>query len=141
MLKFALAFLSSLTTPSLAAECIHVDGKSEVTLSGTLSYSVFPGPPQYEDVTQGDSPEPAYILELDEPRCFTGDDCFREGEVSRAHLIVMSDDHPELWQQLHMLIGRHVSASGRGAFGSITGHHHAPVVMAIDGIKGLQFQF
>jgi hypothetical protein len=33
-----------------------------------------------------------------------------------------------------MLIGRHVSASGREPFAAITGHHHAPVVMAIDEI-------
>ena len=135
MLKLTLAFLLTVITPALAAEGIHVDGKSEVTLSGTLTYSVFPGPPNYEDVTQGDAPEPAYILALDEPRCFTGDENFPEGEVSRAHLIVIGDDHPELWHELKMLIGRHVSASGRDTFGSITGHHHAPVVMAIDSIS------
>jgi hypothetical protein len=34
-----------------------------------------------------------------------------------------------------MLIGRHVSISGREPFAAITGHHPAPVVMAIDSIS------
>jgi hypothetical protein len=134
VLKPTLPLLLALITRALAADCIHVDGKSEVTLSGTLTFSVFPGPPQYEDVTQGDSPEPAYILELDEASCFTGDENFPQGEVSRAHLIVTGDDHQQFWQELKILIGRHVRASGREPFAAITGHHHAPVVMAIDQI-------
>lgn len=134
MLKLALAFLLALTTQALAADCIHVDGKTEVTLSGTLSFAIFAGP-TYEDVTKGDIPEPTYILELDEPQCFTGDDDLAaEGKVPTAHLYVAGDGHPELWQQLRMLIGRHVRASGRQPFAAITGHHHAPVVMAIDSI-------
>jgi hypothetical protein len=134
MLKLAAAFLIALTTPALAAECIRVDGKSAVTLSGTLSFAIFAGP-AYEDVTKGDIPEPTYILELDEPQCFTGnEDIAAEGKVPTAHLYVAGDAHPELWQQLRMLIGRHVRASGREPFAAITGHHHAPVVMAIDEI-------
>src|SRR5262245_34496151 len=116
MLKLTFAFFLALTTPALAAECIHVDAKTEATLSGTLSFSIFAGP-AYEDVTKGDIPEPTYILELDEPQCFTGDDDLAaEGKVTYAHLYVAGDDHPELWQQLRMLIGRHVRASGRQPF-------------------------
>jgi hypothetical protein len=136
MLKVAFPFLIALTTPTLAAECARVEAKTEVTLSGTLSFAIFAGP-AYEDVTKGDIPEPTYILELDEPQCFTGkEDLAAEGKVPYAHLYVAGDDHPELWQQLRMLIGRHVRVSGREPFAAITGHHHAPVVMAIDSITG-----
>jgi hypothetical protein len=69
------------------------------------------GPPGYQDGRQGDTPEP--ILQLDEPQCFVGnEELAAEGEVSRAHLFVAGDEHPELWQSLRMLIGRHVTVSG-----------------------------
>lgn len=137
MLKLAAALLIAMCTHAAADDCIFVSDRHEVvTLSGTLRFSIFPGAPGFSDVTRGDTPEPTYTLELDEPQCFAGDqDLAAEGKVSRAHLFVAGDGHPELGQSLGMLIGRHVTVTGRDPFAAITGHHHAPVVMAIDGIS------
>ena len=38
-----------------------------------MAYRIFAGPPNFEDVRRGDTPEPDYILELDKPVCAEGD--------------------------------------------------------------------
>jgi hypothetical protein len=58
-----------MTTQALA---IRVGDKREVVLSCTLSFSIFPGPPGYQDVRQGDTLE--LTLDLDEAQCFVGDE-------------------------------------------------------------------
>jgi hypothetical protein len=39
-----------------------------------LTYNIFPGPPNFEDVRKGDKPEPTYILQLLKPICVSGDE-------------------------------------------------------------------
>jgi hypothetical protein len=39
-----------------------------------LNYRIFAGPPNYEDVRKGDTPEPIYILTLAEPICASRDE-------------------------------------------------------------------
>ena len=59
---------------SAHAACIDVKQASSISFEGTLSYRIYAGPPNYEDVRKGDTPEPTYILTLDTPTCATGDD-------------------------------------------------------------------
>jgi hypothetical protein len=57
---------------SANAACIDLKQTSSLSFEGTLSYRIFTGPPNYEDVRKGDTPEPAYILSLDVPICAKG---------------------------------------------------------------------
>ena len=74
--------LSLLSTIGLAiclnasanAACIDLKQKDALSFEGTLNYRIFPGPPNYEDVRKGDTPEPTYILKLDDAICATGDE-------------------------------------------------------------------
>src|SRR6516225_253302 len=74
--------LSLLSTIGLAiclnasanAACIDLKQKDALSFEGTLNYRIFPGPPNYEDVRKGDTPEPTYILKLGDPICATGDE-------------------------------------------------------------------
>src|SRR5882724_8364367 len=45
-----------------------------VSLTGTLRSQVFPGPPNYESIKQGDRKETAIILTLAARACTTGND-------------------------------------------------------------------
>jgi hypothetical protein len=56
------------------AACIDLKETKSFSFEGSLSYRIFAGPPNYEDVRKGDSPEPTYILNLATPICATGDD-------------------------------------------------------------------
>jgi hypothetical protein len=42
---------------------------------------MFTGPPNYEDVQRGDSPEPAFILKLEEGMCVFDKDGFADPNV------------------------------------------------------------
>src|SRR5262245_65423772 len=65
--------ICSLCVASAAnAACIDLKQKDPLSFQGILNYRIFPGPPNYEDVRKGDTPEPTYILKLDEPVCATG---------------------------------------------------------------------
>jgi hypothetical protein len=41
--------------------------RTEVKLEGTIEDKVFPGPPNYKDISKGDEPEDYWILKLREP--------------------------------------------------------------------------
>src|SRR5437667_10051914 len=59
---------------SANAACIDLKKTDTLSFEGTLNYRIFPGPPNYEDVRKGDTPEPTYILKLEETICATGDE-------------------------------------------------------------------
>ena len=48
------------TLPASAA-CIDLKDTRSFSFEGTLSFSIFAGPPNYDDVRKGDVPEPGYI--------------------------------------------------------------------------------
>jgi hypothetical protein len=119
---------------AMAADCIDVSKKAEMTLAGRLDFKVFPGPPEYENVRTGDAPEPTYILRLDEPVCAYGDENLDQNQkISDVHITV-ADGSERLWPTLAQLIGRQVHVTGNDVIGSITGHHHAPLVMWINDV-------
>jgi len=56
------------------AACLDLKQTNVLSFEGTLNYRIFAGPPNYEDVRKGDTPEPTYILTLAEPICASGDE-------------------------------------------------------------------
>ena len=76
-----LVYCLALTTAGAAeAACIDLKETNTFSFQGTLSYHIFAGPPNYEDVRKGDAPEATYLLKLDEPICATGDDFLNPSE-------------------------------------------------------------
>ncbi|CAM3078445.1 hypothetical protein SPAN111604_02675 [Sphingomonas antarctica] len=115
---------------SLGGMCLNIkSGHSAITLSGTLSRHVFPGPPNYESVRHGDAAEPTYILRL--PKRICADDGDFIGPDSRFDRVHISSAILTMFPALHAAIGKRVTVSGV-AFGAFDGHHHAPLVMLID---------
>jgi hypothetical protein len=124
---------------SANAECIDLKQKDTLSFEGTLNYRIYPGPPNYEDVRKGDTPEPTYILKLDEPICATGDEFVDQNlKFDRIQIFPESGKAAQvLWRDLRGFIGQRVLvagtdlAAGTGAFGRHTGHHHAPLMLPI----------
>ena len=54
--------------------CVDVSRAGSFAFEGTLTFHIFAGPPNYESVSHGDTPEPSYILKLDAPICAKGDE-------------------------------------------------------------------
>ncbi|TQL14949.1 hypothetical protein FBY58_1882, partial [Zymomonas mobilis] len=63
MLKyFSLVLMSIMAccwqTSAWAGQCYNLARKEPSQLTGIIEYIIFPGPPNYEDVQNGDTPEP-----------------------------------------------------------------------------------
>jgi hypothetical protein len=125
MRRFGLALSSVVFSTSAHAACIDISRQIQLELSGDLTRPTFAGPPDYTDVRQGDTPEPAYILTLHSPICVSGDDFLEDNAlIDRIHLIDTDN-------VLHEWLGQSVSVIGTDPFGEHTGHHHAPLLMTV----------
>jgi Domain of unknown function (DUF4431) len=118
---FALAALIGASTAS--AECLKANQNGEIA-EGILSLGTF------EDAN--DRPEKAYILALPAPVCLSGADDI--DKVSSADTIHVYSSDEAVAQSLKQLVGKKVKVKGN-AFGAITAHHHAPIVMEISEIE------
>src|ERR1700730_16101279 len=138
--KSALLLVScfSMCAPALSANaaCINFKDTNSLSFEGSLSYRIFAGPPNYEDVRKGDTPEPAYILTLDAPVCVEGDEFLNPGQPFDKIQVYPAETNGAgaghaLWRDLRQLVGKRVSVEGKSAFGAHTGHHHAPILLPI----------
>lgn len=76
------------------ASCLKEYDK--ITLSGSLVSRIYPGPPNYQDIKQGDQPIEAWILKLDNKlNCIDGlkPTDFYEGWQNEVRLMLFSDDN------------------------------------------------
>ncbi|MGO9007359.1 MAG: hypothetical protein ACLQIQ_21960 [Beijerinckiaceae bacterium] len=138
MKRCALGALLVLASPAAAsAACLDVHNVAHVELRGTLTYRIFAGPPNFEDVRRGDTPEPDYILELDKPVCAEGNDSVDSAtKVDRVQIYVAGQGkRPEhLQDDLAHLRGKRVVVKIASLDGATTAHHHAPLIAALRSI-------
>lgn len=65
--KFLILLIALLALPAFAAnQVLHYEPKV-VTLSGTIKFETFPGPPEYSNISEGDEAETYPFLLLDHP--------------------------------------------------------------------------
>lgn len=115
-----------------AAPCYDVSKGEPKSLSGKLNYVMFPGPPNYEDIQKGDTPEPAFILELDSPICIKGDDFANPKASFRAVHLVSTDVTSG---QFKNLLQKRVTAKLKNQMGAFNGHHRKPLVAWVTAIE------
>ncbi|HAT1515640.1 TPA: DUF4431 domain-containing protein [Morganella morganii] len=114
----------SKSTSSPESDC-YEEGQ-QVTLSGTLERTVFPGPPNYESVESGDKPETYWTLNTKDPiKCAKGSADW--GKKDQFQLIVSGD----FYKENERYLGRKVFVTGRLAY-SETGHHHTPIMIGVE---------
>ncbi|MEP9380324.1 DUF4431 domain-containing protein [Aquabacter sp. CN5-332] len=110
---------------SLTRGCLKSDTK--MSLSGRLSLEVFPGPPNFESIKDGDREDPTYILTLRLPVCLDDGGEFADPKKLFDQVHVSAID-PTMFPRLKQAIGKEVAITGE-AFAAHTAHHHAPLVM------------
>jgi hypothetical protein len=116
------------------AACVDVRQTEPLAFKGTLSRQVFPGPPNYEDVRKGDTPERAFIIKLDAPICATGDEFLDSSEAFDTVQLLVDNSAkggPALLSSLTRLIGKRVQVMATSGFGAENGHHHAPLLATV----------
>ena len=120
---------------SARAQCLKYD-PAVVTLTGTLSAHVFPGPPNYESIKRGDRKERAIILTLTTPTCTTSNEPPQglddpEKDVREIQLVVTKSAH---WKTVERRLGKRVVITGT-LFHSHTGHHRTKVVIDVASVR------
>jgi hypothetical protein len=125
-LRFLVAVSTLLSLSAEGATCLHYGGEP-VTLSGTLRYRTFFGPPNYGENPTTDSRETQSILYLSAPICVDADPSGDEEAESKQLRVTLV---PMRSIDLKRYVGKMVRVRGT-LFHSITGHHHTPVLMTI----------
>lgn len=74
------------STGRLPQDC-HSSDPATVTLKGKMIRQTFAGPPNYESIKKGDSPETYWILQLTSPICVNGEEA--ETNVSDIQLVFL----------------------------------------------------
>ncbi|ENN6350596.1 DUF4431 domain-containing protein [Providencia rettgeri] len=115
---------SAISSPK---EC-YKEGQ-QVSLSGELRKTVFPGAPNYESVELGDKPETYWVLNTENSlSCVTG--AANWGRKDQFQLIVDGD----FYNKNSELLDQNVLVTGNLVY-SMTGHHHTPVMIRVQSIK------
>ena len=134
---FALLLLLLASTAYARAQegrCLSYD-PAEVQVSGTLSKMVVPGPPNYQDVKKGDTPETIWILTLNKAVCVTGNtDDINEPEQNVTDLqLVLQPSH---FAQLRRMGSGKVQVVSLGKlFHAHTAHHRTKVLLDVKEIR------
>jgi hypothetical protein len=107
-----------------------------VELTGTILRKTFPGPPNYESVARGDTPEVHWLLELSSPICMTADAADPDIYPARRDIreIQLAFPDAKTYAREKNLVGKSVVAKGT-LFGSHTGHHHTAVVLTVSSLS------
>lgn len=127
-----LAVACGIQTPAKAAACYNLAHGEPKELTGKLEYVIFAGPPNFEDVQKGDTPEPNFVLELARPICISGDEFADPRNHFRAVQIV---ETKATAGQLHRLLHQTVTVSLADQMGAETGHHHEPLVAWVTAVR------
>jgi hypothetical protein len=104
-----------------AAQCLPAE-PTVVPLRGVLERVTFAGPPNYQDIAQGDRPETYFVLRLKSPVCLSVEG---GGEIaaSRVQLLL----RPEQFVLFRPSLGHEVTLPG-SLWPAQTGHHHTPLM-------------
>ncbi|MGO8224757.1 hypothetical protein HA464_06675 [Rhizobium leguminosarum bv. trifolii] len=118
--------------PSALATCYDVSKNEPSELGGHLSHRIFAGPPNFEDVQKGDTPEPGYILKLDQPICITGDD-FADPKHMFDEVQLVPNETTE--REMARLRDTDVFVEVVNSMPAMTGHHHRPLLAWVKAIS------
>lgn len=123
--------LTFITDLSSGSQCFDYE-PSIVELTGTMKRVVFPGPPNYESVKEGDEPEIYWVLSLDAAICVNGDSKSdfntSESKIKSLQLLIGK------YNKYRYLLGQKVKVKGMLTH-SFTGHHHTLVMLGVRDIK------
>jgi len=120
------------TAPSAFAACYDVSKGEPSALSGQLSHRIFAGPPGFEDVQNGDTPEPGYVLKLEQPICIMGDE-FADPKRMFDEVQLVPNEKTE--KAMSNLRDTDVFVDVVDPMPAQTGHHHRPLLAWVKAIS------
>jgi len=113
------------------AACFDLSRGEPSSLTGQLLFAIAAGAPGFADVQKGDTPEPIYVLHLDQPICIEGDDMADPSDYF-DEVQVVPEKVPE--GALKAMINRRVTLGLYDGMAATTGHHHRPLVAWVNAV-------
>ncbi|MBX4949595.1 hypothetical protein HJA95_08380 [Rhizobium binae] len=107
------------------AACYDVSKKEPSSLIGHLTHRIFAGPPNFEDVQKGDTPEPGYVLKLDRPICIEGDEFADPNKMFDEVQLVPTESTAK---EMAKFRNSDVYVDVTDPMPAMTGHHHRPLL-------------
>jgi len=99
-----------------------------VTLRGKLVLKLFPGPPEYSSVEEGDRADYCWLLELDQSSPFTLAQKISAVESAYGEILLVLDEYTEHFCQKH----RNETILSEGyLFPAHTAHHYTSLLMDV----------
>ena len=124
-LSIALALAFAAIVSNARSACFDLSKSEPHALTGMLSHRIFPGPPNFSDVQNGDMPEPGYLLTLAKPICLTGDEFADSSNLfSEVQLVAMG----KTGKAMRALLNSNVDVTLFRPMAAQTGHHHRPLI-------------
>ena len=127
LLALGLGFAHPVSADEVVA-CLSYQGRAMI--NGMLVSETFPGPPEYESIDRGDTPEIFMLVKLAQPLCVDADPNDDSGlnpavpQVDEVQLALTAEEY----NQYHPLIGKSVRVSGK-LLGRLSEADHTPVVL------------
>ena len=133
---FLLCLIAFCSTSALALvdlTCLKYE-PAMVTLIGVLQSKVYPGPPNYLSIADGDEPETGYYLQLKPPICTVA----KQESWMLGHERILEVQLAVSKLQLNQIVTNvgHVITVKGTLFESFDGHHHTPVLMDVQTFDG-----
>lgn len=111
--------------------CVVSD--SHVSVKGRISTKVFPGPPNYTDISEGDKPLTYWILKTEKPLCAYSSEMvpnyLKRISPQNEFQLVISD-----YEKYRNKLGRLVTVNGV-PYPSHTGYHQTPLLITVTNIE------
>ena len=133
VLFFLVAFTGGFAQKTKAPRCLSYE-PAVVQLTGTLIHKVFPGPPNYEDLRRGDTPEVLWLLNLAAPICVDQDK--EQPDLNPSHKKIRTIQlvlPAEFYSKYKDLLGKQIIVTGK-LFGAHTIHHRTPVLLMVSSL-------
>jgi hypothetical protein len=128
-------FMGLFSSVAAMAECLK-DGEN-VSFTGKISRETFPGPPNYESIDNGDTPETFWILTITSPRCVVAESMENGSlyEVAKSTTrFQLAFEDSTVYKQQKKLVEKNATVTGQLFVGD-NGHHHTKALISVKSIK------
>ena len=131
----ALLGMAGLAGQADASACDRFRFGDEVVLSGKVVTKIYPGPPNYQNVSAGDAAETVRILKLKKPVCVDTNSQQPEDQPAlHVRVVQLVFDADVSRPGRSEVSSKNVSVTG-SLFHAQTGHHHTAVLLSVRAIR------
>lgn len=118
----------------IVEKCLNYE-PDQVQLTGLLYSKSFPGPPNYEDIKNGDEEEIYWLIKVKTPFCVNEiNQVYGDGLQNQSEVQLLISSKLNFYKAKRSLLNKNVSVKGT-LFPQMTGHHKTKVLITVETIE------